>query len=109
MQFEDEMYDTFFEGAQEADAMDNLTTFLLREFRDIPRTLIKAHWDGWMMKLEDKIQILRDLASDSDLPPAPPDGRDSWWQVFFEMGLFLIVGLLLILVMYMLFDVLHPG
>ena len=43
VQFEDEMYDTFFEGAQEAEATDNLTPFLLREFRDIPRSLIKAY------------------------------------------------------------------
>ena len=109
VQFEDEMYDTFFEGAQEAEATDNLTPFLLREFRDIPRSLIKAYWDGWMMKLENRMQILRDLASDSDLPPAPSDGRESWRQVFFEMGLFLIAGLLLILVTYLPFDVLHPG
>lgn len=107
VQFEDEMYDTFIEGVDEAGSLGALTSFLLREFRDMPKALIKAYWDGWMTRLQNRIQILQDIASTSDLPPAPPDGRESWRQAFFELGLFMVAALLLIAVTY--FDGVDAG
>ena len=103
------MYDTFFAGVEEAESLGTLPFFLLREIRDIPGMLIRAHLEEWIAKLETGVHILQDIASTSDLPPAPPDGRDSWWQVLFEMSLFLAAGLLLILVTYLPFENLHPG
>lgn len=107
--FGDEMYDTFFEGVEEAESLGTLPFFLLREIRDIPGMLIRAYWEEWMAKLETGVHILQNIASTSDLPPAPPDGRDSWWQVLFEMSLFLAAGLLLILVTYFPFEGVRPG
>ena len=51
--------------------------------------------------METGFQILQDAASTSDLSPAPPDGRDSWRQVFWELSLFIATALLLILVTYL--------
>lgn len=101
VQFEDEMYDTFLEGLDEAGSLGALTSFLLREFRDMPKALIKAYWDGWMTKLQARLQILQDIASTSDLPPAPPDGRESWRQALFELSSFVVSAFLLILVTYL--------
>lgn len=107
--FGDEMYDTFFEGVEEAESLGTLASFLLREIRDIPGMLIKAHWEEWMAKLETGVHILKNITSTSDLPPVPPDGRESWRQVLFETSPFLAAGLLLTLVTYLPFEGLHPG
>jgi hypothetical protein len=107
VQFEDEMYDTFIQGVDEAESLGVLTSFLLREFRDMPKALLKAYWDGWMTKLQARLQILQDIASTSDLPPAPPDGSVSWRQAFFELSLFMVAALFLIVVTY--FDGVNAG
>jgi hypothetical protein len=109
VQFEGEMYDTFLEGVDEAESLGALTSFLLREFRDMPKALIKAYWDGWITKLHNRIQILQDIASTSDLPPAPPDGRVSWRQALFELSPFVVSAFLLILVTYLPFIEVNAG
>src|SRR5512134_1830583 len=81
-EFADEMYDTFKEGVAEAGSQGKLGMFVFRELCDTPRALARIYWDEWMTKLQTGIQILQDVASTSDLPPAPPDGRESWRQVF---------------------------
>lgn len=109
VQFEDEMYDTFIEGVDESESLGALTSFLLREFRDIPKALVKAYWDGWMTRLQNGIQILQDIASTSDLPPAPPDGRESWRQALFELSPFVASAFLLILITYLPFSGVNAG
>ena len=107
VQFEDEMYDTFLEGVEESESPGDLVSFLIREYRDLPKALIKSYWDWWTTKLLNGIQALQDIASTSDLPPAPPDGRESWRQAFFELSLFVVAAFLLITVTY--FDGMHAG
>ena len=109
VQFENEMFDTFVEGVDEAGSLGTLASFLLREFREMPKSLINAYWNGWMGKLWNGIHILEEVTSSSDLPPAPPDGRNSWRQVVWETSLFLFWGLLLILATYVPFPPLHAG
>ena len=99
--FGEEMHLTFLDGIDEARSQGNLRLFLLRELWDAPRVLVTAHWNGWKRKVQTGIQILQDVTSSSDLPPAPPDGRDSWRQVLFECSSFFFVGVLLILVTYL--------
>jgi hypothetical protein len=53
-----------------------------------------------MRRLGVGVRILQDIASTSDLPPAPPDGRVSWRQAFFELSLFMVAALLLITITY---------
>lgn len=105
--FGDEMQDTFTEGMDEANSEGRLVQFLLKELSDTPRALANAHWDGWRTKLQSGIQVLQDIASTSDLPPAPPDGRESWRQAFLELSLFAVGAFLLILVTY--FDGMYAG
>jgi hypothetical protein len=99
-EFGSEMYDTFIEGAEEAGSQGRLGKFILKELRDTPKALAYAYWDGWQAKLQTGIQTLQDIASTSDLPPAPPDGRESWRQTFYELGLFMVAAGLLIVVTY---------
>lgn len=106
-EFGNEMYNTFIEGVEEAGSQGRLGRFVVRELRDTPRALANAYWDGWRTKLQTGIQILQDIASTSDLPPAPPDGRVSWRQVFFELSLFMVAALLLIIITY--FDGVDAG
>jgi hypothetical protein len=106
-QFGHEMYDTFIEGIEDAESHGDLGWFLLKELRDTPGALAHAYWDGWRAKLQNGIQVLQDIASTSDLPPAPPDGRESWRQAFLELSLFAIAAFLLIVVTY--FDGVHAG
>lgn len=108
-EFADEMYDTFMEGVEEAGLQGRLGRFLLRELRDTPRALARVYWDGWMRTLQTGIQILQDVASTSDLPPAPPDGRESWRQVFWELSLFMITAILLVLITYLPFGDVNAG
>ena len=107
--FGDEMHQTFREGAHEARFQGRLGWFLLRELMDVPQILANAYWYRWKRKLQNGIQILQEVTSSADLPPTPPDGRESRRQVSFEMSLFLIAGLLLILATYLPFDGLRPG
>lgn len=109
VQFEDEMSDTFLEGVEEAESLGTLASFLLREFRDMPKALIKAYWDGWKTRLQNGIQTLQDIASTSDLPPAPPDGRESWRQAMFELSPFVASAFLLILITYLPFSGVNAG
>jgi hypothetical protein len=106
-EFGNEMCNTFIEGVEEAGSQGRLGRFILRELRDAPKSLANAYWDGWTTKLQNGIQVLQDIASTSDLPPAPPDGRDSWRQALLELGLFVVAALLLIMVTY--FDGLDTG
>ncbi|MDL1909889.1 hypothetical protein FBQ81_04215 [Chloroflexi bacterium CFX6] len=108
-QFADEMSSTFTEGAEEASSQGTLGGFVARELRDTPKALVNAYWDGWMMKLQNGIRILQDIASTSDLPPAPPDGRDSWRRAFGELSIFVIAALLLVLGTYAPFVEMSPG
>ena len=98
--FGDEMRTTFLDGADEARSQGTLVLFLLRELCDIPKVLASAYWNGWKRKAQTGIQILQEITSSSDLPPAPPDGRNSWKQVVFECSLFIITGILLITATY---------
>lgn len=107
--FGEEIYKTFLEGALEARSQGSLVSFTLRELRDTPRVLAKAYWHGWKRKLQNGIQLLREATSSSDLPPAPPDGRESWRQVGLELSLFLLAGLLLIPATYLPLDGLRAG
>lgn len=106
-QFGREMYDTFIEGIEDAESHEALGWFLLKELRDTPKALANAYWDGWRTKLQTGIQVLQDIASTSDLPPAPPDGRESWRQAFLELSLFAVAAFLLIMVTYL--DGMHAG
>ncbi|NUQ84146.1 MAG: hypothetical protein HUU11_05475 [Anaerolineales bacterium] len=106
-QFGREMYDTFIEGIEDAESHGTLGWFLLKELRDTPKALANAYWDGWRTKLQTGIHVLQDIASISDLPPAPPDGRESWRQAFLELSLFTVAALLLITVTY--FNGMHAG
>ena len=76
--FGDEMRATFLDGADEARSQGTLVLFLLRELCDIPKGSASAYWNGWKRKAQTGIQILQEITSSSDLPPAPPDGRNSW-------------------------------
>jgi hypothetical protein len=107
--FGNEMNDTFFEGLEEARSQGRLGIFLLRELCDTPKALSHAYWDGWRSKLETGINILQSAASTSDLPPAPPDGRNSWKQAFWEMSPFVVAALLLISVTYLPFAGVNAG
>jgi hypothetical protein len=98
--FGDEMHDTFIDGLQEAKVQGAAGLFIVREIRDLPKSLWNAYWYGWKNKLLGGIQTLQTVMSFSDLPPAPPDGRDSWWEALREIALFLITGSLLILATY---------
>ena len=106
-QFGREMYDTFIEGIEDAGMRGMLGWFVLKELRDAPKALANAYWDGWRTKLNNGIRALLEIAPTSDLPPAPPDGRESWRQAFLELSLFVVAALLLITVTY--FDGTHPG
>lgn len=106
-EFGNEMYATFLEGVEDAQVQGRLGRFLLKELCDTPRSLANAYWQTWMTRLGTGIRILQDITSTSDLPPAPPDGRDSWRQVFFEMSLFVTSALMLITVTY--FDAMRAG
>jgi hypothetical protein len=101
VEFADEMQAVFLEGAQEATARGALVHFCLREMRDAPQALTAAYWSGWLRKLRQAIELVHAAASPSDLPPPPPDGRRSWRQVGWELGLFLLAGLILIGITYL--------
>jgi hypothetical protein len=108
-QFANEMCETFIEGVEEAGSQGRLGRFILRELRDTPKALAHAYWDGWMTKVQTGLQILQDVASTSDLPPAPPDGRESWPQALFELSPFVASAFLLILVTYLPFSGVNAG
>jgi hypothetical protein len=108
-EFGNEMYATFLEGVEDAQAQRRLGMYLLRELRDTPRSLANAYWQVWMMKLQTRIQVLQDVASTSDLPPAPPDGRESWRQAFWELSPFLFSALFLVLATYLPFVEISAG
>jgi len=107
VEFGNEMYDTFAEGIAEARAQGRLGRFLWNELRDMPWVLAHAYWDGWMTKLQKGMEVLQNIASTSDLPPVPPDGRESWRQTFLELSLFIVAAVLLLIVTY--FDGVNAG
>ena len=107
--FGDEMQNTFMDGLEEASERGEIVSFVLREMRDAPRSLVNAYWHGWSRKILNGIEIFQHVTSSSDLPPAQPDGRESWRQVLLEMSIFLFAGFLLILATYAPLDGLRPG
>ena len=107
--FGDEMLVTFMDGVNQAEREGALGKFILYELRNTPASLIRAYWNGWVGKLLAGIQILEEAVSASDLPPAAPDGRESWQQFFWEVCPFLVSGLLLIVDTYSPFQVLRSG
>lgn len=107
--FGDEMHDTFIDGLEEAKVQGVAGLFIVREIRDLPKSLWNAYWYGWKNKLLGGIQTIQTVMSFSDLPPAPPDGRYSWREVLWEIALFLITGSLLILATYFQPDGLPAG
>jgi hypothetical protein len=102
-EFADEMQAVFTEAMTEAAARGRLGVFFLRELRDAPQSIARAYWYGWTKKWQEGAKLIREAAA-ADLPPPPPDGRESWRQVGLELSLFLIAGLLLILVTYLPLD-----
>lgn len=68
----------------------------LHELRDAPRALLKAHWFNVGKHWQEGIHRLRLTTATADLPPPPPDGRQSWRQVALEMSLFLLAAMLLL-------------
>jgi len=100
-EFADEMQAVFTEARTEAAAQGRLGVLFLRELRDAPQSIARAYWHGWTNKWQEGAKLIREAASAADLPPPPPDGRESWRQVGLELSLFLIAGLLLILVTYL--------
>ncbi len=107
--FGDEMQNTFTEGLKEANSQGKFIPFILQELYDTPKALVITYWYGWRQKIAGGIELLQQATSSSDLPPAPPDGRTSWWQVLLEISMFLIAGLFLILATYFPLPGLHPG
>jgi hypothetical protein len=107
--FGDEMQNTFIEGLNDAREHGVPGLFILREIRDLPKSLLNAYWYGWKRKLLGGIRTVQRVMSSSDLPPAPPDGRESWRQAFFEVSMFFSAGLLLILATYVQYDGLPAG
>lgn len=107
--FGDEMQNTFIEGIQATNTQGELFKFIMREFSDMPKALLHSYWYGWRQKISGGIDLLQQVTSSSDLPPAPPDGRTSWGQFFLEISMFLIVGLLMIFATYLPILGLQPG
>ena len=108
-EFADEMSDTFKEGVDDAASQGMLGTFLWRELRDTPEMLVRVYSDEWMTKLQTGFQTLQHAASTSDLPPAPPDGRESWRQAFWELSLFATAAALLVIPAYLSFVEMRAG
>lgn len=73
----------------------------LRELHDAPQALASVYWYDWTRKWETGVRALRKTTSTADLPPPPPDGRDSWRQAGLEMSFFLMAGLFLLGVTYL--------
>jgi hypothetical protein len=100
-EFGEEMQVVFSEAAKEAAARGALGLLLLRELSDAPSALVRAYWDDWTKTWQKGMTLIRDAASIADLPPPPPDGRESWRQVGWELSLFLFTGFALILFTYL--------
>jgi len=107
--FGDEMQNTFFEGLTEANKQGKSVAFLLREMRDAPTVLLSTYWYGLSQRLTSGIELLQQATTSVDLPPAPPDGRDSWRQFLLEISLFLAFGMFLLILTYVPLDGLRPG
>ncbi|MCJ7537558.1 MAG: hypothetical protein MUO57_18695 [Anaerolineales bacterium] len=107
--FGNEMYSTFIEGTEETQSQSALISYIIREFREMPKALLKAYWHACKNKILNGIQLLSEATRTSDLAPAPPDGRESWLQAVLELSPFLISGLLLILISYLPFDGMRAG
>jgi Na+-transporting methylmalonyl-CoA/oxaloacetate decarboxylase gamma subunit len=102
-EFGPEMTAVFMRTVREATASNGraVVAVCLRELRDIPQALAGAYRYDWIEKWQEGIQLLRAISTSADLPPPPPDGRESWRQVGLELSLFLVAGLLLIGVTYL--------
>ncbi len=73
----------------------------LHELRDAPRALLKAHWFNVGKHWQKGIARLRLTTATADLPPPPPDGRQSWTQAALEVSLFLLAAIMLIAIVYL--------
>lgn len=99
-EFEVEMRAVFHQAAQDAVTEGGLAALLLRELREAPAALAAAYWSGWRAQFRAVLERLRVTVALSDLPP-PPDGRRSWRQAGWELGLLLLAGLGLIAATYL--------
>lgn len=107
--FGQEMQFVFSEASIEATKQGHLGRFFLRELRDTPGSLAKVYWYRWTRQWQVGRQRLYKAIPTDDLPPPPPDGRDAWQQVGWELSLFLLAALLFVLTTYLIPASLHPG
>jgi hypothetical protein len=107
--YSEEMLLVFSEAVTDAAAQNSLGPFFWRELSDTPKAIARVYWYGWTKKWRKGVQRLHAATSAADLPPPTPDGRDSWRQVGWEVSLFLLAALLLLLATYRPFIALPPG
>lgn len=81
----------------------------LRELHGTPQALASVYRYEWKRKWKTGVQVLRETTSAADLPPPPPDGRESWQQVGLEVSLFVITGLLLLGITYLPWEAAEAG
>jgi hypothetical protein len=105
--FGDEMQNTLLDGLEESISQGMVASFLMREMSDTPKSLVYAYWCVWSRKIVNGIELFQKATSSSDLPSTPPDGRDSWRQVFLELSMFFVAGILLIIATYNPVDILR--
>lgn len=107
--FGEEMHLVFTEAATVAAQRGGLCLFFWRELRDTPQSVAKVYWYSCTKKWRQGARRLHEATSAADLPPPPPDGRDSWRQTVLELSLFLLAALLLLLATYRPLITLPPG
>lgn len=81
----------------------------LRELHDTPRALATVYRYEWKETWQAGLQALRETTSVADLPPPPPDGRDSWRQAALEVSFFLVAALLLLAITYLPLEAARAG
>lgn len=108
-EFGEEMHLVFTEAVTLPAQRGGLCLFFWRELRDTPQSVAKVYWYGCTRKWRRGAQRLHETTSAADLPPPPPDGRDSWRQAVLELSLFLLTTLLLLLATYRQLIAFSPG
>jgi hypothetical protein len=100
-EYGEELFLVFSEALTAATKQNSLGRFFWRELRETPKAIARVYWYGGTKKWQKGVRRLNEAASSADLPPPPPDGRDSWQQAAVELSPFLTTGLLLILATYL--------